>query len=294
MFFHSSYYSSYINCDTLFNLTQKKIIHKKKHSCETILYICDSYEESHTNAQKLLRKYFPAGRAETTICLCSAVNIKRVRNMTMKIHKEILSLIKTNIVANHILVMEFEFVHRIILRGVLSYKDAKLLLKSIQEDLILLRLARKKKAQELARVQIQVDRNREISHSHSTRRGSGGGGGDFRTSTDTLLNIALDGSLRNRYGSLPREDSKTCRLKRSKSLPTLSPRDLGSVNIAHNLHVSTDEIDGVGPGSGGLGAMDETVPIVERNREFSSLQSGELEGTQSASLDDDIDENMFF
>jgi len=193
-------------------------------SCETMLYICNSYERGHIKAQKLIRKFTPFGNVATSIvCFESEINVRKVRNMLASIHSDMTHLIKTIIVAHQILIKEFEYIQSLIDLGVLTYPTSKPLFKAIHRDLRVLRQVRKNKAKQLARLQISVDQ----SVNHPSR--------SAEERSDTLLNIAKHGTLKSKYGStdfreyesrsLSRHDSPDMPpLKRSQSLP-----DLGSL-----------------------------------------------------------------
>lgn len=117
--------------------------------------------EAHYNAQRKLSQFFgdeptPDTPEEVTVCLESVLNHELTRELCESIHSDIIDVIKTKLVAEHMLEMEHEYVHTLVKQGVLSPREAESLFEEIHHDSVEITKARKEKATELTKVQVLV------------------------------------------------------------------------------------------------------------------------------------------
>ena len=92
--------------------------------------------------------------------------IEKSARVVDDIHPELVKLIKSKIVAEHLLEIEHNFVQKLVTQGVVTQKEAETLFHSIEADERLISKARKAQALEIARAQalvLQVSRTAGVS-----------------------------------------------------------------------------------------------------------------------------------
>ena len=95
---------------------------------------------------------------EVTLCLESSVNVEIAREVTDNINKEIVDLIKTKLVAEHLVDFQINMVHRLVVQGVLTSRESEKILHGIHEDKHHLDQERKKQARELTENHIEREK----------------------------------------------------------------------------------------------------------------------------------------
>jgi len=137
------------------------LVHFKR--AETGYYIATSYISAHESAQRKLSMFFgddpmPDTPEEVTLCLESSVNVEIAREVTDNINKEIVDLIKTKLVAEHLVDFQINMVHRLVVQGVLTSRESEKILRGIHEDKHHLDQERKKQARELTENHIEREK----------------------------------------------------------------------------------------------------------------------------------------
>jgi len=137
-----------------------------KHT-ETIYYACVAYARAHENAQKKLAMFFgddpsPDTTEELTVIIESNLQCSKANDLVLHmVGEDIINIIKTKLVAERLLEIEFEYVHKLMKEGVLSAKEAEPMFESIQKDENRLNGAQKEQAKKLALHQMFLDSLKE-------------------------------------------------------------------------------------------------------------------------------------
>ena len=143
--------------------------HYDFHTFEAMYYCCSAFVRAHEHAMRTVSEFFgddptPDTGEELQVCLESARKVATARRvMDMLVEKDVVRVIKTKLVAEHLLDIEHEYVHRLMKQGVLTAKEAESLFQGISSDVAAVEAARRQEIRLMGRL---------------ATRGAGGCGGD--------------------------------------------------------------------------------------------------------------------
>ena len=122
---------------------------------EVVYYICQGFCEAHADAEHKLATFFgdsplPDTPEEIEVCLESCQLRDAAANILSSVDPKLVEMIKTKIVAENLLELEYNYVVKLIHEGVLTEGDAEGMFHQIHEDERALTRSRKEQARELA------------------------------------------------------------------------------------------------------------------------------------------------
>ena len=177
-----------VDCDNKLNYIQKYQMYT------TLFYVTDAYVGAHIMAQHKLSEFFgqsrlgtsfnmastmekpenmiPSSPEEIAVCLESTLNVADAQRQLDGMNEVMIELIKTNVIADNLLDLEYNFVVKLIRQGVITTTDAEEIFHEIVRNHKAVATARRRQAITIAEAQIHADRGLamdQILDKHSER-----------------------------------------------------------------------------------------------------------------------------
>mmetsp|Transcript_34289 Transcript_34289/g.90523 ORF Transcript_34289/g.90523 Transcript_34289/m.90523 type:complete len:1083 (-) Transcript_34289:297-3545(-) len=139
---------------------------------EVVYYICQGFCEAHAEAEHKLATFFgdsplPDTPEEIEVCLESCLLRDAAKDILSSVDPKLVEMIKTKIVAENLLELEYNYIVKLIHEGVLTEGDAEGMFHQILEDERALTRSRKEQARELA-VEKQEEEEEGVVSRHDT------------------------------------------------------------------------------------------------------------------------------
>ena len=238
---------------------------------ETCYFACAAFVRSHEHAQRTLAEFYgddptPDTPEEIAVCLESARAVLNAQEVSKQlVDKKVVDIIKTKLVAEHLLEIEHEYVYRLVKQGVLSVKESETMFASIHADERALETARKKQVRDLGKEEIRDDIVHHDDTAHKKK--------DMSTAIHTL----------RRTGSLRRTSSGEVRASRLAKLAALhqgSQQGASGIRVAPYPGLPEEE---EGEGQGRMMIVDERSEKVGKSTERADATT-----RHSSKNDDDL------